>query len=55
MSVELCLHQFDNKRYRRFRLCCRSKSSGYKKLQIAIIHHFGKVLCGNLQKVHRID
>jgi hypothetical protein len=26
----------------------------YKKLQIAIIHHFGKVLPGNLQKVHRI-
>jgi hypothetical protein len=23
--------------------------------QIAIIHHFGKVLCGNLQKVHRTD
>jgi hypothetical protein len=44
-------HQFDNGRYRRFGFCFLSKSSGYQKLQIAIIHHFGKVLRGNLLKV----
>jgi hypothetical protein len=61
MSVELRLtgacecDQFTNLTTRDIGDLGSAKISGYKKLQIAMIHHFGKVLRGNLLKVPRID